>query len=224
MGQLLGSAVFFCFCAFPSTAARSRVSARDESHAVTSLWTLIVLVTPRHCFSRVNRVTASHSSSLGFPKRDGNVRCSRSALLRPTSGSRGYGALPSGWQIMRTLDISGESQALVQRRAQNTLELVPPAVRTSALLCIYRSQVSQSCACSWSRLRLQGLERRGPVGGVCAGASRRARSPGSLDPLDLAALSMFHPPWGLGEGPARKGPSGAALGTERRRASPGPRA
>lgn len=43
---------------------------------------------------------------------------------------------------MRTLNISGETEALVEQRAQNTLELLPLNVRTSTLLCIYRSQVS----------------------------------------------------------------------------------
>ena len=44
-------------------------------------------------------------------------------------------------QIMRTLNISGETQAMAEKRAQNTLELLPSHVRTRTLLCIYRTQV-----------------------------------------------------------------------------------
>lgn len=44
-------------------------------------------------------------------------------------------------QIMRTLNISGETQVMAEKRAQNTLELLPSHVRTMTLLCIYRTQV-----------------------------------------------------------------------------------
>ena len=47
-------------------------------------------------------------------------------------------------QIMRTLNISGETEQMLEKRAQNTLELLPSGVRTSTLLCIYRSQVCRS--------------------------------------------------------------------------------
>lgn len=53
---------------------------------------------------------------------------------------------------MRTLNISGETEQMLERRAQNTLELLPPGIRTSTLLCIYRVQVCQAsrakCVCS----------------------------------------------------------------------------
>ncbi|CAM9341876.1 unnamed protein product [Hapterophycus canaliculatus] len=44
-------------------------------------------------------------------------------------------------EVMRTLNISGETDQMLEKRAQNTLELLPMGVRTSVLLCIYRSQV-----------------------------------------------------------------------------------
>ena len=42
---------------------------------------------------------------------------------------------------MRTLNVSGETEAMAEKRAQHTLELLPANVRTATLLCIYRSQV-----------------------------------------------------------------------------------
>lgn len=50
---------------------------------------------------------------------------------------------------MRTLNISGETDAMKEKRAQHTLELLPADVRTATLLCIYRVQVgSQGCRCA----------------------------------------------------------------------------
>lgn len=46
-----------------------------------------------------------------------------------------------GEQIMRTLNISGETEQMLEKRAQNTLELLPSNIRTATLLCIYRTQV-----------------------------------------------------------------------------------
>eukprot|EP00903_Cladosiphon_okamuranus_P007630 g7399.t1 len=46
-------------------------------------------------------------------------------------------------EIMRTLNISGETDKMLEKRAQNTLELLPPGIRTSTLLCIYRSQIAR---------------------------------------------------------------------------------
>ncbi|CAM9544189.1 unnamed protein product [Pylaiella littoralis] len=46
-------------------------------------------------------------------------------------------------EIMRTLNISGETNQMLERRAQNTLELLPSGVRTSTLLCIYRPQIAR---------------------------------------------------------------------------------
>lgn len=51
------------------------------------------------------------------------------------------GAGGDGGQIMRTLNISGETEQMLEKRAQNTLELLPSNIRTSTLLCIYRTQV-----------------------------------------------------------------------------------
>ncbi|CAM9948823.1 unnamed protein product [Scytosiphon promiscuus] len=46
-------------------------------------------------------------------------------------------------EVMRTLNISGETNQMLEKRAQNTLELLPTGVRTSVLLCIYRAQISR---------------------------------------------------------------------------------
>eukprot|EP00752_Nemacystus_decipiens_P002973 g2761.t1 len=46
-------------------------------------------------------------------------------------------------EIMRTLNISGETEQMLEKRAQNTLELLPSGIRTSTLLCIYRPQIAR---------------------------------------------------------------------------------
>ncbi|CAM9795540.1 unnamed protein product, partial [Ectocarpus sp. 12 AP-2014] len=46
-------------------------------------------------------------------------------------------------EIMRTLNISGETHQMLEKKAQNTLELLPSSVRTSTLLCIYRRQIAR---------------------------------------------------------------------------------